>query len=82
MGYSDLQLSDYIDHFLYHFFYQGLGIGSTLMAHIHTLAENRISPNFQLMSVSLQGYFSKGMILKSSIEKQSLDKQSLSEDKY
>jgi putative acetyltransferase len=41
VGYSDLQPSGYIDHFFCHYFYQGQGIGTALMAHIHTLAEKQ-----------------------------------------
>ena len=38
VGYSDLQTNGYIDHFFCHHLYQRQGIGSALMAHIHSLA--------------------------------------------
>ncbi|WP_339721516.1 GNAT family N-acetyltransferase [uncultured Paraglaciecola sp.] len=41
IGYSDLQNNGYIDHFFCHSQYQGVGVGTALMAYIHTLAEQR-----------------------------------------
>lgn len=41
VGYSDLQTNGYIDHFFCHYRYQGQGIGSALMAHIHFLAQKK-----------------------------------------
>ena len=41
VGYSDLQQNGYIDHFFCHHQYQGVGVGTALMVHIHTLAKQR-----------------------------------------
>jgi len=41
VGYSDLQTNGYIDHFFCHHHYQGKGVGTALMTHIHTLAEQQ-----------------------------------------
>ncbi|MFT6988292.1 MAG: putative acetyltransferase [Paraglaciecola sp.] len=41
VGYSDVQKNGYIDHFFCHHQHQGLGVGSALMAHIHTLAKQQ-----------------------------------------
>ena len=41
LGSSDVQKNGYIDHFFCHYRYQGIGVGSALMAHIHTLAKQQ-----------------------------------------
>jgi len=41
VGYSDVQKNGYIDHFFCHHQYQGKGVGTALMTHIHTLAKQQ-----------------------------------------
>lgn len=41
VGYSDLQKNGYIDHFFCHHKFQGEGVGTALMVHIHILANQQ-----------------------------------------
>ena len=58
VGYSDLQQNGYIDHFFCHHQYQGCGVGSALMAHIHTLAKQQnISQLSADVSITAKPFF-------------------------
>jgi len=58
VGYSDLQQNGYIDHLFCHHQYQGCGVGTALMAHIHTLAEQqRIKQLSADVSVTAKPFF-------------------------
>lgn len=60
LGYSDLQNDGYIDHFFCHQQHQGIGVGATLMAHIHSQAQCReITQLSADVSITARGFFEK-----------------------
>jgi putative acetyltransferase len=62
VGYSDLQANGYIDHFFCHHQYQGQRVGTTLMAHIHTIAMQKHMTQLSAdVSITAKAFFeSKG----------------------
>jgi putative acetyltransferase len=58
LGYSDLHKNGHIDHFFCHYQYQGIGVGSALMAHIHTLAKQQgIIQLSAYVSITVKAFF-------------------------
>jgi len=60
VGYADMQLDGYIDHFYCHFQYQRMGIGAALMAHLHRVGEQRQLPRYySYVSLSAKVFFER-----------------------
>ncbi|WP_299073597.1 GNAT family N-acetyltransferase [uncultured Paraglaciecola sp.] len=60
IGYGDLQQKGYIDHFFCHHQYQGQGVGSALMVHIHGLAaQQQIKQLSADVSITAKAFFEK-----------------------
>jgi putative acetyltransferase len=59
-GYADLQSSGYIDHFFVAASYANRGVGSALMAHIHSVAEqSKTAQLFSHVSLTAESFFLK-----------------------
>lgn len=60
VGYADLQVSGYIDHFFVSGKFPGRGIGSALMGHIHQMAQQRSIPELSAhVSLAAESFFSR-----------------------